>query len=143
MKRAMGLVLAILAFAVVTHADGITIVNGHFAARSGDFFESQAFAAGLQSAHRADESGFAVLDASLGDDSAEFDFIRIDGLAGIHDTWRGRLSGFEHSEPFHTDPGLKTVPEPGTLLLIEAGCMALAVRKRCSAFDADYTERAR
>jgi PEP-CTERM motif len=165
MKRAMVFVLVILAFAVVTRADGITIGNGDFAARSGDFFGSQAFAAELQGAYRADEGGLAVLDegrslrsvddaerlnadvfffsflawSKLGDDSAEFDFIhrRIDGLAGTHDKWRSRLSGFEHPEPFHAEPGVETVPEPGTLLLIGAGCMALAVRKRCRAFDAD------
>ena len=62
MKRAMGLFLVILAFAVGTHADGSTIVNGDFAARSGDFFGSQALAAELESAYRADERDLTVLD---------------------------------------------------------------------------------
>ena len=119
----MGLVLVILAFAAITHAAEITVVNADFAAQSRDFFGSQAFAAELQSAYRAHEGGLVVLDdgrsllslddaarlnadnsffsfvdwSKLGDDSAEFDFIRrrIDGLAGTHDKWRGRLSGFE------------------------------------------------
>jgi hypothetical protein len=171
MKRATGLVLLILAVAVVTHADGITIGNGDFAARSGDFFGSQAFASELQSAYRADERGLAVLDegrsgrsldnaerlhadifffslvdwSKPGNASAEFDFLRgrSDGVAGTHNKWRGGWFGFDHPEPFHADPGTETVPEPGTLLLIGAGCMALAVWKRCSAFDADYTNRAR
>ena len=171
MKRAMGLVLVILAFALVTHADGIKSGNRDFAARSGDFFGSQALAAELESAYRADERDLTVLDearssrsldnaerlhadifffslvdwSKLGTGSAEFDFLRgrSDGLAGTHDTWRGRLSGFDHPEPFHADPGTETVPEPGTLLLIGAGCMALAVWKRRSAFDADSTDGAR
>ena len=47
-------------------------------------------------------------------------------------------------EPFRADSGVETVPEPGTLPpLIGAGCMALAVWKRRSAFDADDTDRAK
>jgi hypothetical protein len=170
MKRAMGLILAVLAFAVVVHADRIAYGSGEFAGRTGEDFWSQGSTSdALQSSHLLDEPGKIAFRAgtrfngtddagrltdgvfyshfadseNTAEDPAKFDSIRrsLHGIPGDHDDGRGEHLGSEDRDPFHHLFGVQRVPELGTLTLIGVGFMALAVWKRRSALYADDSER--
>jgi hypothetical protein len=159
MKRTMGIVLAVLAFAVVTHADRIEYGGRDYAAAAGAESRSQAsFTEALQSANlligpgsiacRAGrpfgESGDAERLTDLffyshfGDSEeaverpVEFDSIRqrLDNIGGEHYDGLREYLRLEHSGPFRRALGVEEVPEPGTLLLMGAGLAALAMWKR-------------
>jgi hypothetical protein len=124
MKRAMGLVLAVLAFAAVAHADRIAYGSGENAARTGeDFWSLAPSTETLQSSNLLNERGkialvagnsFSTLDdserltdvvfypdfahsAKTAENSVEFDSVRrrLNGFDG-----RGGHLGIVHSDPF-------------------------------------------
>jgi hypothetical protein len=159
MKRAMGLVLAVLAFAVVTHADRIEYGGRDYAAGAGAESRSQAsFTEALHSSNLLADSGsiafraggtFAewgdgerltdlVVSSHLSDSKdaverpVEFDSIRqrLDSIWGDYYDGLGEYLRIEHSDPFRRALGVEEVPEPGTLLLMGAGLAALALWKR-------------
>ena len=153
----MGLVLAVLAFAVVTHADRIAYGSGEYAGRTGeDFWSLAPSTATSQGSNLLIERGKIALVAgdsfSTPDDSERLtDGVFYPDFAGSaktaensveFDSLRRRLNGFdgrrEHSGTVHSDPfrparAVEEVPEPATLLLMLAGFMALAIWKRRSA----------
>jgi PEP-CTERM motif len=167
MKRAMGVVGAVLAFAVVAHADRIAYGSREYAARTGEDFRSVApsletshspyllkepgkisFGAGDRFPTPDDPESLAggVFYADFADsakpaeDPVEFDSIRgrLNGFDG-----RGENLGFVHSDPFHRAFAVEEVPEPQTLLLLGVGLLALAIWKQRSAVLADHSARAR
>jgi hypothetical protein len=171
MKRAMGLVLAVLAFAVVAHADRIAYGSGEYPGRTGeDFWSLAPSTATSQGSNLLNERGKIALgagyDFSTPDDperltdgvfypdftdsgktaenSAEFDSLRrhLNGSDGTQDDGGGEDLGIVHSGPFRRALAVEEVREPATLLLLLAGFMALAIWKRRSATYADDSERA-
>jgi hypothetical protein len=165
MKRAMGLVLGVLAFAVVAHADRIAYGSGENAARTGeDFWSLAPSTATLQSSNLLNERGkialvagnsFSTPDdserfnidvfysdfadpAKTAENSVEFDSVRrrVDGFDG-----RGEHLGIVHSDPFRRALAVEEVPEPATLLLMGIGLMALTPWKRRSVTYVDNSER--
>jgi hypothetical protein len=172
MKRATGLVLAVLALAVVAHADRIEYGGGEYAARIGADFRSQVPSPeALQSPELLLAPGGVVFRAGptfrLSDDSelltddvfyshsadsektaadpVEFDSLRrrLDAILGEHHDGRGEHLGVEHSDPFRRALGVQEVPEPQSLLLTGLGLLALAIWKSRSALHADDSERVR
>ena len=171
MKRAMGLILAVLAFAVVAHAESMAYDGvREFGARTGeDSWSSGSTTAALQSSQRQDEAGriafragtsFSGADdsvqltdhvsyshfadsANAAEDSAESDSIRhsLNGIRGDHDDGHGKHLGTVDPEPFHRVIPVEVVPEPETLTLMGAAFVALAVWKRRSALYADHSDR--
>jgi hypothetical protein len=166
MKRAMGLVLAVLAFAVVTHADRIAYGSGEYAGRTGeDFWSLAPSTATSHGSNVVNDRGEIALvagnsfstpddskrltdgvfypdfadSAKTGENSAEFDSLRrhLNGFDG-----RGEHLGTVHSDPFRPALAMEEVPEPATLLLMGVGFMALAMWKRRSALFADNSDRA-
>lgn len=162
MKRAMGLVLTVLAFAVTAHADRVSYDSDVFVGRAGEVLASQAAPTeNLGSAMLLDEAGkiklgssnsFGAFDnsgrltadvfSSRFDDSAttargsaDLNFVQewLDGLLGTRDEGRGGRFGINHPEPFHQILGVQDVPEPGTLLLMSLGLALIAMRMRRSA----------
>jgi hypothetical protein len=159
MKRAMGLVLAALAFAMVTHADRIEYGGRAYAAGAGAELRAQtpstlaldgsnplidagsiASRAGWPFGEPGDAERLTdlVFYSHFGDSEeavvrpVEFDSIR-QRLASIWGDRYDRLREYlriEHSDPFRPTLGVEEVPEPGTLLLIGTGLAALAVWKR-------------
>jgi hypothetical protein len=158
MKRAIGLVLAILAFAVVAHADGIEYSRLEYAGVSADLRAEAPFTEALYSSNLLMGPGniafraggtFAELgdaerltdlvsyahfgdSAKAADESAEFDSI----WRRLESIWVNRYDGrreylrIEHSDPFRAALGVDDVPEPETLLLTGVGLAALAIWKR-------------
>ena len=171
MKRAMGLILAVLAFAVVAHADRMAYSGvGEFGERTGEgSWSLGSTTAPLQSSQLLDEpreiafragTRFSGSDdsvrltddvfyshfadsANTADDPTDFDSIRrrLDDFPGTRDDGRGKHLGTVDPEPFHRAPGVEVVPEPGTLTLIGVGFVALAFWKRRSALYADHSDR--
>jgi hypothetical protein len=164
MNRAIGLILAVLAFAVVAHADRIGYDGvGQFVGRTGeDSWPLGSTTAALQSSQLLVEPGkiafpagtrfsgsedsvrlsdavfyshFADL-ASTAEDLTDRDSIRrdVDGFSDARDDGRGKHLGTGDPDPPHHTLGVQEVSEPGTLLLLGAAFMALAVWKRRSAF---------
>ena len=160
MKRIMGLVLAILAFAVVAHADRIADGSAEYAARTGENFWSLAPSTEtLQSSYSVKEQGKITLGTGtilpVSDDSerwignvfysdfadslktsegrVEFDSLRrrLNGFRGTPDDGREGSDGVDHTDPFRPVLAVAAVPEPETLFL--AGMGLLAVWKRRSA----------
>jgi hypothetical protein len=167
MKRAMGLVLAVLAYAVVAHADRMVYGSQEDAARTGEEFRALAPSSErLHSSYLVNEPGkisfaadnrfstpddpeplaggasyaaFADL-AKTAENSVEFESIRarLSGFDG-----RGENLGIVRSDPFHRALAVEDVPEPETLLLMGLGLLALAIWKQRSALLADHSEHAR
>jgi hypothetical protein len=163
MKRAMGLVLGVLAFAVVAHADRIAYGNAEYAGGTGEDFVFRAPSTeAWESSDLVKAPGKTALgpgaNFSAPDDvapsnaevfnsgffnstktaehSVEFDSIllRLDGFDG-----KGKHSGIVHSDPFRRAIAVAEVPEPDTLLLTMAGLIALGVWKRREALRADHS----
>jgi hypothetical protein len=159
MKRAMGLVLALLAFGVVTHADRIEYGGSDYAAGAGAELRAQAPSTGaldgsnllidagsiaFRAGRPCGESGDAerltdlVFYSHFGDSEeavehpVEFGSVRqwLDSIWGDYYHGLGEYIRIEHSEPFRRALGVQDVPEPGTLLLMGAGVAALALWKR-------------
>jgi len=171
MKRVMGLVLAVLAFAVVAHADRVAYDGvGQFVGRTGeDSLSRGSTTAVLQSSRLPDEPGniafsagtrFSGSDDSVrltddvffshfadstntADDPTDRDSIRrhLDGFPGTADDGHGKHLGTVDPKPFHHDLPVEVVPEPGTVTLLGVGFMALAFWKRRSALYADDSGR--
>ncbi len=170
MKRAMALVLAVLAFAVVAHADRIAYGSGEYAGRTGEDFWSLASSSktlhGSQVVNDRGEialvagNSFSTPDdserltdgvfyadfvdsAKTAENSIEFDSIRLrlNGFDSAQEDRRGEHWGIVHSDPFRRALAVEEVPEPATLLLMGIGLMALAIWKRRSAWYADDSER--
>jgi hypothetical protein len=167
MKRAMGLVLAVLAYVVVAHADRMVFASQEDASRAGEEFRALAPSSErLHSSYLANEPGkislaadnrfstpddpeplaggasyaaFADL-AKTAENSVEFESIRarLSGFDG-----RGENLGIVHSDPFHRALAVEDVPEPETLLLTGLGLLALVIWKQRSALLADHSEHAR
>jgi hypothetical protein len=140
MKRAMGLVLTVLAFGLTAHADRISSSNEAFIGRAGEVIAPQA-------ATTEALSGFGALDISarLTDDVFNSRFSDsaesardstviqewLDGFWGtVNDRRNGRL-GIGHRDPIYRSIlGVQEVSEPGTLLLMGMGLALLAVGMR-------------
>jgi PEP-CTERM motif-containing protein len=166
MKRAMGLVFAVFAFAVVAHADRISYGGAEYAGRTGEDYRFLAPSTDtLQSSYLVNEPSTIALgrgdsfsapddperfinevfysdlaySAKTAENSVEFDFVRryLDGFDG-----RGEHLGIVHTDPFRRAFAVEEVPEPATLLLMGVGFIALAIWKRRSALYADNSERA-
>ena len=171
MKRAMGLVLAVLAFAVVAHADKLAYDGvGQFVGRTGeDSWSRGSSTAVLQSSRLLDEPGNIAFSAgtllsgsddsvrltddvfnsgfsdsaNTADASTDRDSTRrhLDGSPGTGDDGHGKHIGTVDPKPFHHDLPVEVVPEPGTVTLLGVGFMALAFWKRRSALCADDSGR--
>jgi PEP-CTERM motif len=160
MKRAMGLALMVLGFAVAAHADRVT--SDGLEGRTGEVLVVHAAPTeALGTAILVDEAGmfqrdwssnFGALDnsgrltANIFDPrfdgstttargSADSNFVQewLDGILGTRDEGRGSRFGINHPEPFHRFLGVQDVPESGTLLLMGMGLALIAVRMRRSA----------
>jgi len=171
MKRAMGLVLAVLAFAVVAHADQLAYDGvAQFVARTGeDSWSLGSTTAVLQGSRLLDEPGNIAFRAgtrfsesddyarltddvfsshmadaeNTADDATDRDSIRrrLDGYVGTRDDGHGKHLGTVHPEPFHHVLPVEVVPEPETLTLLGVDFMALAFWKRRSVLYADDSGR--
>jgi PEP-CTERM motif len=157
MKRAMGLILAVLVFAVVAHADGIQYHGWEYAAGA-DLRSDALFTGALHSSNVLIEPGRLVFSAGrtlaeFGDAERLSDYVfyshfgvlkealegpvELDSLRRRLDSLRGdRYEGpsdnlrIEHADPFRRTLGVQEVPEPGVLLLMGGGLAALALWKR-------------
>jgi hypothetical protein len=170
MKRAMGLVLAVLAYAAVAHADRIAYGSAEYAGRTGeDFWSLAPSRATSQGSNLLDERGKIALIAGgsfrtpddperltdgvfypdfadrtkTAGNSVEFDSVRrrLNGFPVTQEDGRGEHLGIVHSDPFRRAFAADEVPEPATLLLMGVGFMALAIWKRCCDLFADHSER--
>jgi hypothetical protein len=159
MKRAIGLVLAVLAFGVVTRADRIEYGGSDYAASAGGDLRSEAqFTDVLQSANLLIGPGRIAFRAGRtfaksGDAEPLTDYVyyshfgdseealevpvksdssrpQLGSIWGEYCDGLGKYIQVEHSEPFRRALGVQDVPEPGTLLLLGAGVSALALWKR-------------
>jgi hypothetical protein len=154
MTRAMGLIWAVLAFAVVAHADRIGYGGSDYAAGAVPDLRSEAPSTEVLHspnlliepggmAFRANGALFGSGDAerltdyvfysSLGlakavEGSAEFD--SNPGNLGARYGEGGEYFRVEHPDPFRRELGVQEVPEAGTLVLMSAGLGALALWKR-------------
>jgi PEP-CTERM motif len=165
MKRAMGLLLGVLAFAVAAHADRMEyggsgyattadlrsqatstepLLNSNLLTEPGslEFRADGALSEPGDSARLTDHvfhTQFAD-SATIIEDSAEFDAIgrQLNGFRGVVDDARGKSFGIEHPDPFRRVLAVMEVPEPGTLLLVAMGIVALAFWKQ----RRDHSERA-
>jgi hypothetical protein len=163
MKRAMGLVLGVLAFAVVAHADGIPYGSGQYSGGTGEDFGFRApsieawessylvkapgkTALGAVASFRTPDDvaspNFEFFNsdffsaAKTAENSVEFDSIwfRFHGFDG-----KGKHLGIVHSDPFRRAIAVAEVPESDTLWLTMAGLVAPGVWKRRSVLPADRT----
>jgi hypothetical protein len=167
MKRAMGVVLAVLAFAVLVRADGIAYGSREDIGRAGeDVWSLGRSSETLASSYVLKEPGkialagrsFGVPDdrdrlvddilysdfaasAKTAEGRVEFNSIR-HPVSGFHGTQDEHL-GIVHSDPVRRAFAVAEVPEPETLLLMMAGLVALAIWKRRSVLCVDYSERTR
>lgn len=159
MKPALGLILAVLAFAVTAQADRVSYSGEALVGRAGKVLTPQAVPTEAPAiAILLDEPGTINRDSStnfdrlgspvcLTDDvpgsrfddpvtfgrgSAQFCFIqlRLDGFLGRQDDGRGGRFGIEHPEPVHRFLGIQDVPEPRTVLMMGVGLALIAVSKR-------------
>lgn len=159
MKRAMGLVLTVLAFAVTAHADRILPTSDAFSGRAGEVLVPEAAPTEmlgtatmlgetgkfqLGSGIALDNPGRLTADifdsrfdgsAATARDAGGLNFVEewLDGFLGTRDEGRGGRFGINHPEPFHQILGVQNVPEPGTLVLMGVGLALIAVRMRRSA----------
>jgi hypothetical protein len=168
MKPAMGLVLAVFAFAVVTHADGMTYGGSDYAMRAGAELRFEAPSTGAL--HGADllirrgDMAFGAGRAFLvsGDAERLTDFVfyshfgdseeaverpiesesmrlRLESIWGDHHEGSGEFLRIEHPDPFRREVAVQDVSEPETLLLMGAGLAALALwRRRTSASEQKF-----
>jgi PEP-CTERM motif len=157
MKRATGLVLAVLAFAVVTHADGIEYSRPENAGMQADLRDGAPFTEKLQSLNVLDRESVALRArgdlAERGNAERLTDFgfyshfgdseeavanpiesdsmrLRLESIWGDRYDAPRRYFWIEHSDPFQRALGVQDAPEPGTLLLMGVGLAALAIWKR-------------
>jgi len=169
MKRIMGLVLAIVAFAVVADADRIAYGSAEYAARTGEDFWSLAPSAESvpnwylakepakitqdagRSFHVSDDLERLNADVFYSDfadslksseDRVELDSIRrrSKGFVGVGDDGHAGFTGVEHTDPFRQVLAVAEVPEPETLLLVGMGLLALAAWKRRRTLYPDDSE---
>ena len=171
MKRAMGLVLVVLGFAVAAHADRMEYGDGVVGGNAGEVMGPQAsFTEPVVAGKLADETsttvrGWSTLGtvespvrltddvhssqynvlAKTAGDSSGFDFMQgaLDGFPGKKDDGRGNRFGIDHAEPFRRFVGVQEIPEPGTLLLMGMGLALVAVWKRSGVMHADDSDRVR
>jgi hypothetical protein len=159
MKRAMGLILAVLSFGVVAHADRMEYSGTDYAGGAGTELRSDAtFTEALDGSYDLIEPGSIALRAGRslaesGDgerltdyvlyshfgDSAEVDVVPIQfdsTRPRLNSNWGDRYDGLgeylriEHLDPFRRALGVQEIPEPETLLLIGVGIAALTIWKR-------------
>jgi hypothetical protein len=159
MKPAIGLILAVLSFAVIAQADRVSCSGEALVGRAGKVLTPQAAPTEAPAiAILLDEPGTIDRDPStnfdglgspmrLTDDvlgsrfddpatldrgSAQFYFIQLwlDGFLGRQDDGRGGRFGIEHPEPVRRFVGIQDVPEPGTVLMMSVGLALIAVSKR-------------
>jgi hypothetical protein len=157
MKRAMGLVLVVLASAVVAHADRIEYDGGAVAAQDGKGFGAQVASKeaavivvdGTSASAREWSTTLSSLESPsrLTDDISSSEFnesaktaevsggsesIRsaLDGFRGTRDDGRRGRFGIEHQESVHRFLGIQDVPEPGTVLMLGMGLALITVWKR-------------
>jgi PEP-CTERM motif len=156
MKQATGLVLAVLAFAVVAHADRIEYGGRDYAAGAGAELTAQAtFTEALRNSKLLLDSGSIALRAGAissesGDAARLSDFVYYSHFGDseeaaerpiesdptrlrLENIWADRVEGLgeflriERRDPFRRELGVQDVSEPGTLLLMGAGLAALAL----------------
>jgi hypothetical protein len=158
MKRAMGLVLVVLAFAVVAHADGIEYGRSENAGIQADVRDRAPFAETLQSSNVLMErdsiafrAGGAFLESGDAERLTDYVFyshfgdseevakraiesdsarLRLESVWGDHYPGLGEFLRVERPDPFRHELGVQDVSEPETLLLMGAGLAALALWKR-------------
>jgi hypothetical protein len=159
MKRASGLVLAILAFAVVTHADRMIYGGSEYAMGVGGDVRFEA--ASTEVLHSSNlvvgpgrmafgpgraflEAGDAVQRTDLvfysrfGDSEEAVERpiqsdsmrLRFESIWGARYEGLGEFVRIEYPDPFRRELGVQDVSEPGTLLLMGPGLAALALWKR-------------
>jgi hypothetical protein len=159
MKRATGLVLAILAFAVLTHADRMTYGGSEYAIGAGGDCRSET--ASTEALHGSNlrmgpgnmEFGAGRAFFGSGDTERVSDLVlysrfgaseraverrietdsmrlRWESIWGDRYEGLGEFLRIDHPDPFRRELGVQDVSEPGTLLLMGAGLMALALWKR-------------
>ena len=159
MKRAMGLALAVLAFAVVTQADRLTYGGSDYAMRAAADLRSEALS--TEAPHSSNPligpgdvafgAGRAFLESGDAERLTDFVFyshfgdseeaversiesdsmrLRIESIWGDHHEGPGEFLRIEHPDPFRRELGVQNVSEPGTLLLMGAGLAVVALCKR-------------
>ena len=164
MKRAMGLTLAVLTFAIVAHADGIEYgrsdlrsqalsvealeSSNHFMDLGSTAFRTDLVFLGTDDAAGSTDylfySHFGDSEKAVGG-PIDFDSIRlgVDGPLGTRHDERGGRFGIVHPEPFHRILGVQEIPEPGTVLLLGVGLTLMTVWKRSSVMHVNHSDRVR
>lgn len=165
MKRAMGLILMVLGFAMVAHGDRIAYDGAAVIPRAGEVlgvsatldattgtaipgddtgtiaWRGSSLSASKSQARLTDDVFYPPLgeSAKIGGDSAGFDFFRgvSGGFTGTRDDGRGGRFGIYDPEPFHRYLGVQEIPEPGTLHLLAVGLVLMAIWMRRSAVHAE------
>lgn len=171
MKRAMGLILMVLGFAVVAHGDRVAYDGAAVIPRAGEVLGASAtFDAATGTAIPGDDTGTIAWvgsslstsgsrarltddvfypplseSAEIGGDSAGFDFFRgvLGGFTGTRDDGRGGRFGIYDPEPFHRYLGVQEIPEPGTLQLLVVALVLMAIWMRRSAVHAGESDHVR
>jgi hypothetical protein len=159
MKRAVGSAVAVLAFAMVTHADRMTYDGSDYAMGAGADLRSEApstevlhgsnllvgprsmaFGVGRAFLEGGDAKRLTdlVFYSRFGDSEEAVERpiesdsmrLRLESIWGDHHDGLGEFLRIEHPDPFRRELGVQDVSEPGTLLLTGAGLAALALWKR-------------